>query len=298
MALQRKSVSLTVIGWIDGALVPMPAPFPIWKAKTTMGLKGTSNTKPPENLGDIDAFRKQKQYRAIIHASLLLTVDTTTKSLHKVELISNVLDPGWTPPLGGLALTSAQAIYIAKNAISPGQLGAEDVAAFDRNFYAGEMAKSSYISVNKDLKKIHYGKQTELATLEAETVVMRAMIKFRAGAHTDYIGHDVIGCPNHVPWTWAEVVLVYRQGKLGVRANCANFPCFSFYLSGDVTKSGSKMGTLNLQASQLGATILTGKTGPNQVSNNEGALSKPMSQHAFTIKTGHMSKEMSQTLML
>lgn len=295
MALLRKSVSLTVIGWIDGSRVQAPAVPTDWYGKTLKGLVGTSNPPPPDSLGDIQAFLKQKQHRAAIHVNLALTVDSVAKSLHKVEVISKLLDEGWTPPMPAAMSAVGWVLPLGiPFAMSP----AEASALRDRTFYRGEKAGSSYVSVNEELGKIQLCKQTEIESPTGETPVMRAMIKFRAGKHTDHIGHDVIKCPYHVPWTWAEVLLTYRKGELVVRANCATFPCFSFYLSGDVTNAGRKMDTLYLDGSQLRANIRVGKMGPDQIPDAGASLTKPMSEHEYAIKIGHMSKEMSRHLML
>jgi hypothetical protein len=48
---------------------------------------------------------------------------------------------------------------------------------------------------------------------KTETVLVIALIKFRAGKNADEIGTKSVSSPFHVPWEWCEFVLTYGRGE-------------------------------------------------------------------------------------
>jgi hypothetical protein len=57
-----------------------------------------------------------------------------------------------------------------------------------------------------------------------ETVLVNAVIKFRAGQHTDSIGIQNVGSPFHVPWVWCELLRTHRFGTFTLYGRGSVFP--------------------------------------------------------------------------
>ena len=64
-----------------------------------------------------------------------------------------------------------------------------------------------------------------------ETVLVNALVKFRAGSHTDATGVSTdVGCPFHVPWVWCETLLTFTKGNLKLYGRGSIFPTHIWYL--------------------------------------------------------------------
>jgi hypothetical protein len=72
-----------------------------------------------------------------------------------------------------------------------------------------------------------------IAAPAGETVLINALIKFRAGKHTDDVGIDNVGAPFHVPWVWHETLVTYKKHQIKLYGRGSVFPSHAWYLDGD-----------------------------------------------------------------
>jgi hypothetical protein len=64
------------------------------------------------------------------------------------------------------------------------------------------------------------------------SVLVSALIKFRAGPHTDAVGIDKTGSSWHVPWVWCEYAVVRDQKRYKLLALGSSFPSHAWYVNG------------------------------------------------------------------
>ena len=110
-----KEIKVGVIGWIDAA-----GPWPIrvgsggaatagqmvaglqdnshGVVRTYMGLMATTN-RPPGTAVNFPAYRKTKDFRAMIWAHLLYDEAAAGVTYVGSEAVSRIVDPGFTPPV-------------------------------------------------------------------------------------------------------------------------------------------------------------------------------------------------------
>lgn len=201
------------ISWIDGLGLPTLTEFQTFKAglqnlvddagqwpfKVMVGLVGTQNPHPPKLLDS--AFRLTKHFRAMVG------IEFTKEG----KIADFFLDPGYTPPVDQAKLPN-----LTQLAPIPS----------DPAFYAGELSPVSSVSPGL------LNRASTLQVSSRDRVLVSALIKFRAGRHTDQIGIEKANSPYHVPWVWCEFALVSQGDTLKLLANGSRFPSHAWYVNG------------------------------------------------------------------
>jgi hypothetical protein len=238
----QKAIRVCSISWIQGDKNPIwfsgkaVALDPGWVPKTYMGLYATRNATPPSQIDDVEAFRSQKNFRALTAARLVLDIDDEKDRINDYSLPEKVLDPGWTPPFrkSSFPLTVLRAY--------PMDWFSDDDSMTDPNPYAGELSLISTVMVHGR----HENGSTMITIPGGETVVADSIIKFRAGSHTDEIGTQKVGAPWHVPWVWNEWVLTYAgKGAFKLYASASRFPSHAWYVNGQQVAHVAELGDLS-----------------------------------------------------
>ncbi|CAN5856302.1 hypothetical protein BH11PSE8_BH11PSE8_47140 [soil metagenome] len=213
--MAAKSLVLCSVSWIDGRNLPpvgfwfISGALASWPRRVLMGLVGTANPAPPPELQNLATFRASQEYRALMSCSV--------QGGSKTSISDPVLDAGWTPPLN-------------KSRFDPGLLA--QFAAHrapipdDPMYYAGEASGISEICAGR----LH--PSSTLNVPSNATVLTSALIKFRAGSHTDKIGIDDAKSPVHVPWVWCEYALVRVGSELRLLGQGSSFPSHRWYVNG------------------------------------------------------------------
>ena len=136
-------------------------------------------------------------------------------------------------------------------------------------------------------------------TANQEVVCVDALIKFRAGSHTDDIGTSGdVGSPFHVPWVWCEFLVTYNKGMFTLTASGLIFPTHYFYVQGkrvlaqdevgDLTlpRKGAVKGSLTINETALNLYPVLKKgapaSGPQASLAAETGLPGPVTKHLFT----------------
>jgi hypothetical protein len=73
-------------------------------------------------------------------------------------------------------------------------------------------------------------------------VLVDGIIKFRAGANTDRVGVESVGCLYHVPWVWCETALTDDGSRFKLYGRGSIFPTHSWYLGGTQVASKAQVG--------------------------------------------------------
>jgi hypothetical protein len=210
-------IKVGTVSWISGKVNPMftsvqaAALTPDWVPKTYLGLAATANSGPPATLSDFKAFQAKKDFRALTYCHFSFDADDTTHSVSNFKVHDAVHDPGWTPP------------FKMRN-------WPATVLSFDTNIYsfAWHQGEASPLSVVNTQAR---HKNTVLKALPPdETILVNALIKFRAGKHTDDIGVNNVKSPYHVPWVWCELLATYSKGSVKLYGQGSVFPSHAWYL--------------------------------------------------------------------
>jgi hypothetical protein len=274
-----------------GVLSPL-ALKPDWIPKVYLGLIATANPPPPMQMVALQTFRQGKQYRALLAARIHLLRAPGTGEVMGAQVSQPIIDGGWTPPfnrnifvgsyLGGLL-----------GAIS-GDPGMQ--ALNDSGTYAGEASVAS-----KVLAGPH--PNTVLHIPAGERIVADALIRFRAGAHTDEVGVQV-GSPNHVPWVWNEFAVTANGSQVKIYGAASAFPTTWWYVDGtrikcvprladsSIPSQNYQITTSALKAYPALSTGASTRNGAAQVSDNQP--SGPIGQQPYTV--GAAGQQWSWTL--
>jgi hypothetical protein len=231
--MQAETLELASISWIDEKSLPKVGFWFVagaslsWSRRVIMGLVGTSNPEPPTKL-DTKAFATAKEYRA------LLACTAANRPAQKVANL--VIDPGYTPPFDKSKLDTRL----------------RDIVPIpeDQNFYAGEASPISAVVVGK----LH--PCSALVLPQEAKVIASALIKFRAGQHTDSVGITEAKSPVHVPWVWCEYALVTLRSNLQLLCNGSLFPSHAWYVNG---RQIAKAMQSQVTVSDHDATLTTGQ---------------------------------------
>jgi hypothetical protein len=210
LGMSGSPIALCSISWIDEKPLPKVGFWFVagasisWPKRVIMGLVGTANPEPPLKLPSVAAFRARMQYRA------LLSCATETQAKRRITDV--VVDAGYTPPFDKSKLDTRL----------------RDVAPIpdDPKSYPGESSSVSGISVGK----LH--PCSTLAVPGGHEIIISALIKFRAGQHTDNIGIDKANSPMHVPWVWCEYALISSGSRWRLLAQGSTFPSHAWYVNG------------------------------------------------------------------
>lgn len=210
-------IRLCSVSWIDSRSLP-PIGFLFmagakwsWPRRTMIGLVGTTNPAPPDDIGSVSSLRQGQAFRALMSC--------TVAGVDGRSVSEEVLDPGWTPPLNKSKFDSGLLAQYAAGKALPD----------DANYYPGEKSALSGIVCGR----LHVA--STLKVPKDASVLVSAFIKFRAGAHTNAIGisEDGAQSPFHVPWVWCEYALVKVSGKpLRLLGAGSKFPSHRWYVNG------------------------------------------------------------------
>jgi len=225
----KRELTIGTVSWINRTPNPITSTVetqlltPEWIPKTFLGLAATANPDPGETIGDFGKFRSGKHFRAMNYAKLSFEADDTTGAITKFTGIEAWQDPGYTPPF---SQSSFPLTFLAP-----------DMSIWSNTWYAGEMSPFS--------KVCHQARHPNSAITgvgAGETVLVNAMIKFRAGTHTDNIGIKNAGCPFHVPWVWNEVLVTLAGGKVKLYGRASVFPSHAWYIDGKRVAAKGQVG--------------------------------------------------------
>lgn len=256
-------VEILGLCWIDTQGLPtidttflMRAGAGSWPHKVMVGLVATANTTPPAGYAKTDDILQTKNYRACIGCGL-----------RDGKLIPSMtrVDPGYTPPPNSARLASW-----ARGLVPLGD---------DMTYYPGEASALSGVTEGRAHPN------TTLDVPKGVAVLAGAMIKFRAGAHTDQIGIDDASSPVHVPWVWSEFAVVSDDQGYRLLTRASTFPSSAWYVN------GQQVGTLiqrPVTVSDTEPAISKGKPAdqPGDNAALDGA-SGAIEKHPFTITAGN-----------
>jgi hypothetical protein len=270
------------ISWIHADSHPVSFAFqaltqtPHWIPKTYMGLAATANPTPPNEIADFKSFQAQKQFRALLYCHFTVELDPTTNAVGSFNVLDAVHDPGWTPPFDKSKFSSTKLM--------------NNSSMSDPNFYPGEASSISLVNT-----RARHANTVLPPTPKNEVVCVNALIKFRAGSHTDSIGvSDDVGSPFHVPWVWCELLLTYDRGIFKLLGCGSIFPTHYFYIEGKkvlaqeevADLSFPKKGALTINESALNLYPVLSKgalaSGPQTSLAAETGLSGPVRRHLYT----------------
>lgn len=235
----QREIKVGSISWINERPSPIwfsgkaAALDPDWVPKTYMGLVATSNHAPPTTVNSFPNYRNGKDFRALLYCHLRLTIDDQSRRISRVDVVDAVDDPGWTPPfrvrdypLAGLRVW--------------------DSNIWGSTWHAGEASPISVVRTEARHPN------SAIGTVPAsETVLVDGIIKFRAGAHTDNIGINSVGCPYHVPWVWCETVLTYDGTNFKLYGRGSVFPTHTWYLDGAQVAQVDQVGDTSFPSATL-----------------------------------------------
>jgi hypothetical protein len=229
-----KKFSISSVSWIDQKPLPKVGFWMVvgaatsWPKRVIMGLVGTSNPTPPSRIENVQTFVRSKQYRALISC--------TVEMEPSVRALEVTLDPGYTPPFDKSKIDSSL------RSVAP--------IPDDPDFHAGEASPISAVCVGK----LH--PCSSLIVKSGQKVLASALIKFRAGKHTDDIGIEKANAPAHVPWVWSEFALVSQGSTYRLLCNGSKFPSHVWFVNG---KSVATIVQANISVSEHDPILNTGQ---------------------------------------
>jgi hypothetical protein len=206
-----EEIDLASISWIDRKGLPRVGFWFVagasmsWYRRVIMGLVGTANPEPPESLANVQAFQRKQQYRALLSC--------TFSGGLRPRIAAQQIDPGFTPPFDKSTIPALERPFAP--------------VPDDKTFYAGESSPVSGVVVGR----LH--PCSTLSIPGGSKVLLSALIKFRAGEHTDAIGISTdVASPVHVPWVWCEYALVSTGSRQSLICNGSVFPSHAWYING------------------------------------------------------------------
>jgi hypothetical protein len=209
------SITLSSVSWIDGRGLPsvdtrfFAGAAKRWERRVIIGLVGTANPAPPQQIDDIAAFSQSRQYRA------LTACKVGPGPQHMLS--AQIIDAGFTPPIDKSRFNPSWFTQTAAGIGLPN----------DPKFYPGEASPLSGFSCGR----LH--PSSTLSTTAGQQIVVSGFIKFRAGAHTDKIGVEEAKSPVHVPWVWCEYALIRpARGRPLLLCRGSTFPSHRWYVNG------------------------------------------------------------------
>jgi hypothetical protein len=209
--MARDRIDLASISWIDKKGLPKVGFWFVagaaisWSRRVIMGLVGTANPEPPTSLKAVEDFQKTQQYRALLAGTFIVGPPP--------RVTTPILDAGFTPPFDKTTIPA-----IERKAVP---------IPDDKTFYAGELSPVSSIVIGR----LH--PSSTLSIPRGSDVKMSALIKFRAGEHTDALGISKdVKSPVHVPWVWCEYALAWSAARYILICNGSVFPSHAWYVNG------------------------------------------------------------------
>jgi hypothetical protein len=304
----QREIKVGTVSWINDTPNPMYSSLqiqtlsPEWLTKTYLGLSATSNPVPPDPLTDLPGYQKGKDFRAMTFCHFRVDIDDSTGRLSAFRVLNAFHDPGWTPA------------FKARNWPSP-------LLSFSKSIWSFTWYQGEYSSLSVVATEGRHPNAVISNVPPTETVLVDALIKFRAGKHTDDVGINEVGCPFHVPWVWSELVLTYGSGKFKIYGQGSVFPSHAWYFndkcvktigqasdgSFPVTRAGAlpqvqiqRLPGAHLRALPVPATIIAVNQlkiypvlsagapswGPQQPLADESTRTGPVDQHPYTASGG------------
>jgi hypothetical protein len=203
---------------------------PGWVPKTYMGLAATSNDAPGKSI-DFKAYQKAKDFRAMNFCQLKVDFDENGSAVNSVSVVDSIQDPGWTP-----------AFRVRKFPATALRFWDSNIWGFTA--FAGEASPLSAVTP----QAAHTN--SILTIPKGEVVLADALIKFRAGKHTDDIGVNDVGAPFHVPWVWCEMAVTYAgSGKFKYYGRGSCFPSHAWYIDNQQVKTIAEIGDSSFPSS-------------------------------------------------
>jgi hypothetical protein len=210
--MARDRIDVASISWIDKKGLPtlgfwfVAGAKTSWSKRVIMGLVGTANPEPPTSLMALEGLQRTQQYRALAAGTFIFGPPP--------RIATPILDAGYTPPFDKTTISSA-----IERKLVP--------IPDDKTFYPGESSPLSGIVIGK----LH--PCSTLSIPRGSHVAMSALIKFRAGEHTDALGiSEDVKSPVHVPWVWCEYALVWSEAGYILICNGSVFPSHAWYVNG------------------------------------------------------------------
>jgi hypothetical protein len=176
----QRELTIATISWINRTPNPITtaveasALTPDWIPKTCLGLAATSNPDPGASVADANQFRSGREFRAMSFTKIGFISDARG-AITSFADIQTWQDPGWTPPF--------------RQSRFPLTFLAPDTAVWSWSWYPGEISPLS-----KVCHKVRHPNSVITGVPANETVLVNALIKFRAGKHTDDVGIKNVGC--------------------------------------------------------------------------------------------------------
>jgi hypothetical protein len=226
----QREIKVGTISWINRDPNPTwtsaQAAFlsPDWVPKTYLGLAATCNSAPPMTVADFKLYQKSQDFRALTFCRFRLDIDDEDAGqINSLTVLDAVHDPGWTPAF--------------KMRHWPGTAFAFDANIYSFRSWPGEASPLSLVNT-----QARHNNSSLAPAAATESVLVNALIKFRAGSHTDSVGVNEVKAPFHVPWVWCEMLLTYASGTLKVYARGSIFPSHSWFLNDKKMLSQGQVG--------------------------------------------------------
>jgi hypothetical protein len=287
----QREIKVGTVSWIIDEPNPMYTTLqtkmlsPGWIPKTYLGLSATANPAPPDPLTDFTAYQKNRDFRAMTFCRFRVELDDDTGRVSSFSVVDAFHDGGWTPP------------FRMRN--WPSTAVAFDWDIYSDTWYQGESSPLSVVATQNRHRCTAIG-----AAPPEETVLVNALIKFRAGKHTDDTGIKTVGCPFHVPWVWCELLLTYQGGRFRMYGRGSIFPSHAWYFNDKRIKVVAQTGdrffptkylTIAEHSLNLYPVLSAGASasGPQQSLSDETSRTGPVEGHPNTAKG---SSEWSQWL--
>ena len=229
----RAEITIGTISWISRNPNPIHLTAeaallsPSWFIKTYLALAATSNNDPPQSLADFRDYQNKKAFRAMTYCHFIVEFDVSNKMVKDFKVVDTFHDGGWTPPF---------------------KMGAWPATAlsFDKNIYSSAWHQGESSPLSKVRTQARHPNSVISSVPSTEIVLANALIKFRAGSHTDRIGIETVGAPYHVPWAWSEVLLTYASGQFKMYGCGSIFPSHAWYFRGALIERSTQIGDIVL----------------------------------------------------
>jgi hypothetical protein len=220
----RKEIKVGMVSWINDLPNPIYSTLqavtlvPDWIPKTYLGSSATSNSAPPDPLTDFKAYQNAHDFRAMAFCDFQVDIDDIGGAITNFSVVSALHDPGWTPAF--------------KMRHWPSTILSFDMSIYSISEFAGEASSVSIVATQN-----RHASSTIPSVPANETVLVNALIKFRAGKHTDDIGVNDVGAAFHVPWVWCELLLTFVAGRFKLYGQGSLFPSHAWYFNDTCVKT-------------------------------------------------------------
>jgi hypothetical protein len=301
VAIEHPPISLEIqfgsISWIE----PRPNPVhkvtdgidfnPNWIPKAALGLMAVSNTAPPATVSDFQAYKGNRDFRAMTFCSLHVDIDGITDTV-AVEQRNSFAESGFTPPF---SIPRLQQNGVAFGIGDETALDA-NIPAIMRGFLPGETSSVSAVVIGARHPN------TAIENVPADQpVLFNGLAKVRANPQEDAIGVSPDpGVPFHVPWVWCEMLVTYAgQRNFNVFGRGSIFPSHSWFANGTqlnlvIQSSDTSFlvfpGTKLIRESDMILPFFFKKgasaSGPQTMLASESGLSGPVDTHPNTAPGG------------